>query len=331
MLDENKFVEQVMKKYYQYNNRKELNYFYNTDIVRKIRMKKFVTMLVSFIILIGVISGTYAVLKDKMDIIQKQTELKIENTKDKKIESSMIYDSINNIYYKKIQSYDEYIEEKNLYEDIIEMKEKDFEDNFIIIFMAENLEETGLYIDDIEKDKENINIFFKINEKNDNRIIWTKVEKEYLNNRIKINIIREEPEMKNYTTKIKELPKDYSIDKAMEDNCIVLKDNKIISEERRLIEFIENTKKGIDDDVRVVQFNQDLQQNEKEDETIIDINYENGKYYLAIDRNRWSKPGEYKKYEYFISSQMEIESLPPNEIIIFEGRKREQISLIIER
>lgn len=68
----------------------------------------------------------------------------------------MIYKD--SIYYKKINNYEEYTTIKNRWNDIIEMKETDFENNFMVITAIENTSMLELTIDKVETDNNNLYI-----------------------------------------------------------------------------------------------------------------------------------------------------------------------------
>ena len=64
----------------------------------------------------------------------------------------MIYQEKENIYYKKIDNYNDYLIVKNRCNDILDMEEQDFQDNFMLISAIENTSMLGLIVDKIEND-----------------------------------------------------------------------------------------------------------------------------------------------------------------------------------
>ena len=64
----------------------------------------------------------------------------------------MIYQEKENIYYKKIDNYNDYLIVKNRWNDILDMEEQDFQDNFMLISAIENTSMLGLTVDKIEND-----------------------------------------------------------------------------------------------------------------------------------------------------------------------------------
>lgn len=68
----------------------------------------------------------------------------------------MEYD--NKIYHRKINNYQEYLKTKSRWNEILDMEEKDFENKFMIITAIENIDMTGLTVDDIEADEDTLYI-----------------------------------------------------------------------------------------------------------------------------------------------------------------------------
>lgn len=64
----------------------------------------------------------------------------------------MTYQQNENIYYRKIDNYKDYIVVKNRWNDILDMNENDFKDNFMVISAIENTSMIGLTVDEIEND-----------------------------------------------------------------------------------------------------------------------------------------------------------------------------------
>ena len=62
------------------------------------------------------------------------------------------------IYYKKINTYDEYEKEKAMWNDIVDMAESDFKDNFMVITAIENTSMLGLTVEKLEADNNNLYI-----------------------------------------------------------------------------------------------------------------------------------------------------------------------------
>ena len=64
----------------------------------------------------------------------------------------------NKIYYRKLNTYEEYKEVKARWNDIIDMTENDFETNFMVITAIENTSMLGLTVDNLEVDNNGLYI-----------------------------------------------------------------------------------------------------------------------------------------------------------------------------
>jgi len=86
--------------------------------------------------------------------------------------------------------------------------------------------------------------------------------------------------------KLEELPKNYSLEQAQKDNCIIIKDNVVIDNGKNELQaFIENTQNQKEDYVRIVTYSLI---NDEQDTIIIDIQYINNEYILYMDTTRAS-------------------------------------------
>lgn len=68
----------------------------------------------------------------------------------------MEYD--NKIYHRKIDNYQDYLNTKTRWKDILDMDEKDFESKFMVITAIENIDMAGLKVDNIETDEDTLYI-----------------------------------------------------------------------------------------------------------------------------------------------------------------------------
>lgn len=148
----------------------------NSNIERRIKMiklsekfskhKKIITIMSILIIVVGVVvfftnnqinsedQANEKVNKEKVEYESKAFEPSFENNYD--FTQDMIYND--QIYYRKINNYEEYMEVKTRWNNILEMSESDFQNNFMIITAIENTSMTGLTVDKLETDKDNLYI-----------------------------------------------------------------------------------------------------------------------------------------------------------------------------
>ncbi len=74
----------------------------------------------------------------------------------------MTYQTKENIYYKKIDNYSDYKVVKDRWNNILDMKEEDFEENFMLISAIENTSMLGLNLDKIEVDNNTLYVSLKL-------------------------------------------------------------------------------------------------------------------------------------------------------------------------
>ncbi len=220
---------------------------------------------------------------------QEKTKINFES------EYMNILEYNNGIYYKKIKTFDEYTKNKDILIDSMNITAEDFKNNFILIIMTENGSLAGLNVNDIrnEKDKLVIELYQNKSDVNENTLI-VKVPCEQDRNNIEFKIISEQPTNENYTN-LKDLNKEYSKNEALEDNCFVLEDGKIISNDNdQLYKFVVNSKNDENGFIRIV----DITNNKSK---IIDIEYKESVYYVCIDNTRVD---EYSDLKYITGTEL---------------------------
>lgn len=211
---------------------------------------------INFIIIsIFIGSIAYASIIVYNNFIQKETKTDFKNNPDyyDYAQDMQHYDGI---YYKKIETYNNYLIDLKKWSGLVEMTEKDFENSFVVVIAGENYHTTGLYISNISADTEILHIDLNKKDTYDgSTIISTKVSKDL--NRPNI-IVHNNPNVPNMSTKyikIEDIPKDYSQEQAIADGCFVISANQVISNNRELFNtFIENCNNGIDGILRVYEY-----------------------------------------------------------------------------
>lgn len=205
-------------------------------------------------------------------------------------------EKINNIYYKKISTYEEYKHYKNKYKSILEMTQEDFNDNFMIITAIENSSMQHLIPKRIYKDNNTLYIgLYKNTEKNDDFNAISIILSKELDGE-KIDIYKDIQDSISYTNylDIKLLPKEYTSENAINDMCYVVKPKNEIYNQEVFSKFLDCIDKGESTFIRVVKFT-------SENETYItDIYYESkkGKFFVCEDWTRSEKNFTYNYYEY---------------------------------
>lgn len=206
------------------------------------------------------------------------------------------------VYYKKITSYEEYIKYKQEKPQILEMTEEDFKDNFLLITEFENtFSMIDFYISNITTDNQNLYIeLTRYTEQTEENMLGyvnsTKISK--VDDREKIVVKKNEliPTSAQYKS-LQELPKDYSKEQAIEDNCFVLDNrNKVISSNKeQMNEFVTKSQNGEECFIRIVHYYDSGVQ-------IADIEYKEGNYIICQDDTR----GELGERFYDVRTKLEV-------------------------
>lgn len=265
-------------------------------------IKKLIITLIGIMTLTG---GVYAVIKDivkpKIEFVE-DAEIKDENSLGFYHIEDMKYLVESEIYYKKITNYEEYIQYRNNYNNFIEMQENEFQEYFLMFFLAPKFtNKQGLYVDYIEVTEETIYVDLGKKEYKDNPLVFVKMNKENDRENVEVNFLENEPIMSNYVAR-DELPIDYTLNQAIEDNCVVIDEERFLSEEEVLKEFINRTKEGMNDNVRIVE-------NMLYGIIITDIEFRDGKYIVCVDRSHVDMPYKNQRTRiYYVVDRFECET-----------------------
>ena len=278
MLKKDNFINDIWDKYDSYNNSRNKDKFFTQHVYKNtqyaLNLKTFSTFLLLVIITVGM---TYAAIVT-YDFIQKSTNADLKKNADYDYTQDMTYQD--GVYYRKITNYDDYIVCKNRWNNIVEMSKEDFNENFMVIIASENYSTIGLTITDIHADDNTTYIELKKSEEDSkDTIISTKIINELYRDKISVQIIPEVPNVHEYA-KLEDLPKSYKKEDAIKDNCFVVENNKIISDNvNQLDEFIENSEKNISTSIRIVIYFDDKI-------NIVDLEYKNNKFIMSDDATR---------------------------------------------
>ena len=192
----------------------------------------------------------------------------------------------NSIYYKTINTYKEYQRYKNLYPTIIDMKENDFEEYFILLTITENESTKNLKLESINSNLDTLyiglNKTIPKDEPNLNRGISIKISNNLLKDNIEVfKTIKNTDFMNNYEN-IKQLPYEYSINSALSDNCFVISTSPA-NNIHIFNDFLENIQMNKDSEIRII-----TEDTVRKNMIIYDIKYLNSlqKYYVCIDTSR---------------------------------------------
>ena len=261
--------------------------------------------IIIFLILIVLIIGSLVFLYFNNSSSKNETETTSENTEnvtslqndENKYKSSNItyqindnillsdYKTINRFYYRVIKDYQTYLDTKNNFNNILEVSEKDFENNFMILVITENAPVNGLIFDNLSADDYSLTLNYVVNSSDRDAQTGTSILVSNDLYRDTINIEKTVPEMKMTSyTNIRELPKDYSVEDAKKDNCLVIDmKNHTNYNLNNLEDFIEKVKNKENAEIRIYNYmgNDQIY--------IYDITYSNeNKFFVCEDRTRYT-------------------------------------------
>lgn len=182
------------------------------------------------------------------------------------------------IYYTKISAYDKYLKAKQIWTQLIEVNEQEYNDYFIIIVSMQNTPKVSMHISNVTADETTTYVELSESEERDNNNTFfsVKVSKEYERDNIEINKISKVPYSDKYIS-IENLPENYSKTQAIQDGCFVIgdKNNIVSANKEQMEEFITNSKNGKGCFIRIVQYKEDTEV------YVMDIEYKDGKYLTA--------------------------------------------------
>lgn len=261
--------------------------------------------IIIFLILIVLIIGSLVFLYFNNSSSKNETETTSENTEnvtslqndENKYKSSNItyqindnillsdYKTINRFYYRVIKDYQTYLDTKDNFNNILEVSEKDFENNFMVLVITENAPVNGLIFDNLSADDSSLTLNYVINSSDRDAQTGTSILVSNDLYRDTINIEKTVPEMKMTSyTNIRELPKDYSVEDAKKDNCLVIDmKNHTNYNLNNLEDFIEKVKNKENAEIRIYNYmgNDQIY--------IYDITYSNeNKFFVCEDRTRYT-------------------------------------------
>lgn len=259
------------KEYQEYFKNKYFNIDDNYKVIlskikkeKKINKMRFLKMVASIlIVIIGAAGVVLASTTIYNKYIKENREVNIKGTYDPNemtaLERTMELDRENNIYYKVVTDAETYKRYKDVINLLPEIEEINFEENFIIIipyYRGGSLNRVDWTISEVTADANvtYINLEQKENPNYDenNFALFAIVNKELLRDQYKLNA--ETPYIRiQGTVNIEDLPKDYSLEDAINDGCFVVDDEgKVLSNDIYEIDkFIENAENGIESQIRI--------------------------------------------------------------------------------
>ena len=200
----------------------------------------------------------------------------------------MIWNSKPRLYHRMIDNSADYEKYKVRIDELPNIDEINFEEDFIVIIANENnrqFHEADMYIYNVVTDENTTHIIMKQKEnpnyENQNNIWYAIIDRSLLRENADVIIEYKELNTRNFM-KAQDLPNNYSVEDAINDGCFVLENNKNITNSSMLDEFMKNTNNDINSFIRIY-----IKTNEIR---IKDVEYKDGIYYIVdYDLNNQDK------------------------------------------
>lgn len=264
-------------------------------------MNKVPKILLTIMIVVLITTGTVFAIVSLFNYFEYKT-LNLEN-----------FESNNGFLYKKIYSYEEYLEYKKQANNLLDISENDFNENFVLIVVSERTKLNGLTLKeyDIENNTLNIELIENIapNEKVKTSGVAILIPKASDKEKLHIEKVSQEMNMSLYSD-IKSLPNNYTKQQALEDNCLIINQNDKKTENLAILkDFLNKVEQHLDAELRIYQI-------ENEKVFIQDIKYiSNTKFIITYDYTRYKhKELSYETDEIYADKidKEEIDSLKIN-------------------
>lgn len=179
-------------------------------------MNKIPKILLTIMIVILITTGTVFAIVRLFNYFEYKT-LNLEN-----------FENNNGFLYKKIYTYEEYSKYKEQANNLLDISENDFNENFVLIIVSERTKLNGLTLKeyDIENETLNIELIENIapNEEIKTSGVVILIPKVSDREHIHIEKVSNKMNMSLYSN-IKSLPNDYTKQQALEDNCLIIDQN----------------------------------------------------------------------------------------------------------
>jgi acetyltransferase-like isoleucine patch superfamily enzyme len=179
----------------------------------------------------------------------------------------------------------------------------------VLFILFEDYSYAKTYINDIGATSDTLYIELKKYTDNeefdiDNNIISVKIDKDLNRENLEIYTIPNEKPTSNEYIELEKIPLDYNKEKAIEDNCFVVENREIISNDKNQLDnFVEKTQNGENAFIRIVEFT-NFDNSSYETIIIRDVEYRNGVFLIAgteIDEDT-----EKLKISYYTGTELEV-------------------------
>lgn len=304
----------IPNEYYNMISKTLQNIDTNKEVIKEKILKIFIGLITGIIGMSGICFASVKVydkyIKQQMSI-QSKSLIESENNitdYDNNLLHDMNYDEKSNLYFKVIDNFKEYKIYKEKVQNLYDLNEDDFYSKSLLIVTWDGnkeLHERNLMVDDITVDNEityiNLKPKEKLDKKANNNIILAIVAKEQLKGNIKIKVKYKKIESSQFV-RVEELPDNYSVEDATKDGCIVIENNKLKSNNLKLLdEFIEKTEHGENSILRV--YSKEKDDDDKVNIYIKDVEFKDEIYYVNTNNIINKKEQYFHSYEKLVKQK----------------------------
>lgn len=248
-------------------------------------MKKFLVFLISILVILFLFVVGYIFYKH-LSLEKNNTPLyEFSNFEYNANNTPKNWDFINGFMLKKITTYNEYRELKETYNNIPDVLEEKFDKNYLVVIFNENYNLSNISAAEVT----NTDNKFKIKLISNNSTTQTNkpigitllISNSMACNQIEIQNTATINKTNNYNN-IENLPKDYSVESAIKDNCLVIISKESKTYNKEILEnFIKDVNNNISANIRI------YQKIKAEDILITDISYNPiGQFIITDDHTR---------------------------------------------
>ncbi len=300
MKSDNEFVNEILNKYDEYSNGRKKDKFFNKHLYKNtdymINVRTILTFIVVFISTVGIVYASGTTINN---FIQK--ELNYDVREQYEYDYMDNFETVDGFYYQKITTYDEYIKLKEDL-DIVEMNEEDFKDYFVLTLIGGSYETTGLYVSNVSADTNTLYIDLKKKEKWNEERISLKISNSLNRDNIKIVNHPNIPDMSSKYIELEKIPKDYTAQQAIEDDCFVIVEDKIVSKDKDMLKrFVQDCENGVEGIIRVYTVDS------LNPPRIVDVEYKNERFNIIIlfveEGKKYYSTGETIDKDEFLSGE----------------------------
>ena len=231
--------------------------------------------------------------------------------------NDMTFNDEPRLYHKIITDVDDYNKYKERISEFPNVSEIDFTQDFVVVIANENIRqahEIDLEISDIIADENNTNIIMSQKENPnlnaDNNVWYAVVDRSLLRDNVNVTIMSKKINKDEYKD-FSEISETYSNEDAINDNCIVIVNDKLVS--NNLSKFEEFVRKTENNEMQEIRIFKEISDDYNLHSIIYDISYENGIYFV---RQFWVN----EQRENPLKSFTKIEKIEKEDFVLYSLR-----------